>query len=70
MVHLAEGVCLNALLTLKVENTLICLVGTRVPAVSKMERQLVLPLKTLIRNIVSGSRRLEQSVLRLTEFKI
>jgi hypothetical protein len=28
MTHLAEGLCLSALLTLKVENSLICLVGT------------------------------------------
>jgi hypothetical protein len=28
MTHLAEGLCLNALLVLKVENSLICLVGT------------------------------------------
>jgi hypothetical protein len=30
MTHLAEGLCFNALLTLKVENSLICLVGTRI----------------------------------------
>jgi hypothetical protein len=28
VVHLAEGLCLNVLLTLKVENSLICLVVT------------------------------------------
>jgi hypothetical protein len=28
MAHLAEGLFINALLTLKVENSLICLVGT------------------------------------------
>jgi predicted nucleotidyltransferase len=28
MTNLAEGLCSNALLTLKVENSLICLVGT------------------------------------------
>jgi hypothetical protein len=37
MTHLAEGLFLNALLTLKVENSLICLVGTRIPTVSMME---------------------------------
>jgi hypothetical protein len=29
LTHLAEGLCLNALLTLTVENSVICLVGTR-----------------------------------------
>jgi hypothetical protein len=48
MAHLAEGLLLNALLTLEVENSLICLVGTRIPTVSMMEWQLILPLKTLI----------------------
>jgi hypothetical protein len=28
MTHLAEGLCPNALLTLKVQNSLICLLGT------------------------------------------
>jgi hypothetical protein len=37
MTHLAEGLCSNALLTLRVENSLICLVGTRIPTVSKTE---------------------------------
>jgi hypothetical protein len=50
MTHPAEGQCLNALLTLKVENSLIFLVGIRIPTVSMMEWQLILPLKTLIRN--------------------
>jgi hypothetical protein len=50
MTHLAERLFLNALLTLKVENSLICLVGTRTPAVSMKEWQLILTLKTLIRN--------------------
>jgi hypothetical protein len=36
MMHLAEGLCLNALLTQKVEN-FICLVDTRIPTVSMME---------------------------------
>jgi hypothetical protein len=39
MTRLAEGLCFNALLTLKVENPLICLVGTRIPTVYKMEGQ-------------------------------
>jgi hypothetical protein len=33
---------------LKVENSLICLVVTQIPTVSKMEGQIILPLKTLI----------------------
>jgi hypothetical protein len=37
MTHLAEGLFLSALLTLKVEHSLICLVGTRIPTVSMME---------------------------------
>jgi hypothetical protein len=64
MTHLAEGLCLKALLTLKVENFLICLVGTRIPTVSMMEWQLILPLKTSIRNKASRSHRLEKSVLK------
>jgi hypothetical protein len=36
MTRLAEGLFLNALLTLKVENP-VCLVGTRIPTVSMME---------------------------------
>jgi hypothetical protein len=46
MTHLAEGLCLSALLMLKVENYFICLAGTRIPTVSMMEWQ----LKTLIQN--------------------
>jgi hypothetical protein len=56
MVHLADGTCLNALLTLKVEISLICLVGTLIPTVSMMEWQFILPLKTLKRNKASGCR--------------
>jgi hypothetical protein len=37
MAYLADGLCFNALLMLKVENSLICLVGTRIPTESKME---------------------------------
>jgi hypothetical protein len=36
MIHFAEG-RLSALLTLKVENSLICLVDTRIPTVPMME---------------------------------
>jgi hypothetical protein len=53
MTHLAEGLCLNVLLRLKVENSLICLVGTRMPIVSMVKWQFILPLKTLIRNKAS-----------------
>jgi hypothetical protein len=59
MTHLTEGLALNALLTLKVENSLICLVGTRIPTVSTTEWQLILPFETLIRNKASRCRRLE-----------
>jgi hypothetical protein len=64
--HLAEGLCLNELLTLKVENSIIYLVSARIPTptVSMMEWKLILPLKTLIRNTASRCRRLEQSVLK------
>jgi hypothetical protein len=59
MTYLAEGLCFNALLMLKVENPPICLVDTRIPTVSMMEWQFILPLKTLIRNKTSRCRRLE-----------
>jgi hypothetical protein len=59
MAYLAEGLCLNALLNLKAENTFIYLVGTRITTVSMMECQFILPLKTLIRNKASRCRRLE-----------
>jgi hypothetical protein len=39
MTHLPGGLFLNALLMLKVENSLICLVGTRIPAAPMMEWQ-------------------------------
>jgi hypothetical protein len=52
MKHLVEGLSLEVLLTLKVENSLICLVGTRRPTVSVMEQQSIF-LKTSIRNKVS-----------------
>jgi hypothetical protein len=52
--HLAEGLCRNAPLTLKVEISLIFLVGLRIPAMSMMEWQLILPLKTLIGNKASN----------------
>jgi hypothetical protein len=50
MTHLAEGLRLNALLMLKAEISLICLVGTRIPTVFMMEVKFILLLKTLIRN--------------------
>jgi hypothetical protein len=49
----------DELLMLKVENSLICLVNTQIPAVSKIEGQFILPLKTFIRNEASRCRRLE-----------
>jgi hypothetical protein len=33
MTHITEGLCLNALFMLKVENSLICLVGTCIPTI-------------------------------------
>jgi hypothetical protein len=44
MTHLAEGLCLNALLTLKV------------PTVPMMEWQFILPFKTLIKSKASRYR--------------
>jgi hypothetical protein len=70
MTHLAEGLCFNAVLTLKVENSLICLVGTRIPTLSKIGRQFILPLKTFIRNKASRCRRMEWSVLKIKKKKI
>jgi hypothetical protein len=53
MTFLVEGLSLETLLTLKMENSLICLVGTRSPTVSITEQQLILFLKILIRNKAS-----------------
>jgi hypothetical protein len=55
MTYLAEGLRFNALLTLKVENS-ICLVGARIPTESKMEGRFTLPLETFIRNKASRCR--------------
>jgi DNA-binding TFAR19-related protein (PDSD5 family) len=57
--HLVEGLSLEALLTLNVEKSLIWLVGTRRLTVSITEQQLILFLKTLIRNKASRCCRLE-----------
>jgi hypothetical protein len=48
MTHLAEGLCFNALLTLKVENSLICLVGTRIPTESKMDGIIIIIIIIII----------------------
>jgi hypothetical protein len=50
--HIAEGLRLETLPILKVEKSLICLLGTRRPTVSIIKQQLILFLKTLIRNKV------------------
>jgi hypothetical protein len=50
MKHMAEGLCLNAVLMLKVENSLICLAGTGMPAVSKMAWQFIWPMEIFIVN--------------------
>jgi hypothetical protein len=51
--HLVEGLSLEILLTLKVEKSLICLVGTWRPTVSITEQHSIMFLKTLIRNRAS-----------------
>jgi hypothetical protein len=43
----SSGLCLSALFTLKVKNSVISLVGTQIPAVSMMEWQFILPLKNI-----------------------
>jgi hypothetical protein len=48
MTHPVEGLSLETLLTLKVKESLIFLVGTRRPTVSIIEEESVLFLKTLI----------------------
>jgi hypothetical protein len=48
--RLVEGLSLGKLLALKVEKSLICLVGTGRPTVSVIEQYSILFLKTLIRN--------------------
>jgi hypothetical protein len=48
MTHLPEGLCLNALLTLIVEDYRIFFVGTQIPTVSMMELQFILSFKILI----------------------
>jgi hypothetical protein len=57
--HLVEGLILETLLTLKQEKSPTCSLGTRRPALSIMEQQSILFLKTLIRNKASRSCRLE-----------
>jgi hypothetical protein len=57
--HLVEGLSLETLLTLKVEKSLICLVGTRRTTISITEQQTILFLKALIRNQASRFCRLE-----------
>jgi hypothetical protein len=52
--HLAEGLTLKLRCTVKVELSLIDLVGMRRLTVSKTDEQLILPLKTFIR--LSASR--------------
>jgi hypothetical protein len=57
--RLVEGLSLETLLTLKVEETLTCLVGTWRSVVSVTEKQAILFLKPLIRNKASRFFRLE-----------
>jgi hypothetical protein len=56
---MAEGPSVNALLTMKVENCLTCLINTRIPTVSRMDWQFILPFETLRRQKASRDRRLE-----------
>jgi hypothetical protein len=57
--QLVERLSLETLLTLKVEKSLICLVGTRRPTTYIIEQQSVSFLKILIRNKASRFCRLE-----------
>jgi hypothetical protein len=67
--HLAEGLCPSALLMFVVDNSLIFLVGTRIPTLILMEWQFILPLKTWTWN--RGSRcHLELSAPKFKYFKI
>jgi hypothetical protein len=43
--HVVEGLSLEALLTLKVEKSVICSVGTRRPTISIIEQEAVMFLK-------------------------
>jgi hypothetical protein len=49
-IALAEVLCLSALQMMKVENSLIYLLGAQIPTVSMIGWQFILPLKTLMRN--------------------
>jgi hypothetical protein len=68
--HLTEGLDLNALLTLKMEKSLLNLEGARRLAVSKIDWQSILLLKTLMRNKASRCLRLVRSVLTPKRSKI
>jgi hypothetical protein len=64
LTHLVEGPSLETLLTLKVEMSLICLVGTRRLTVPTIEQEQILFSKTLMGNKASRFCHLEQSVLK------
>jgi hypothetical protein len=51
--HLVEGLSLDTFFTLKVEKSLICFAGICKPTLPLIEQQLILFLKTLIRNKTS-----------------
>jgi hypothetical protein len=59
MTHLVKGLSVETLLKLKVEKSVICLVGTRRQTMSIIEQQSILFLKTSMRNKASRSCRLE-----------
>jgi hypothetical protein len=57
--HLVEGLSFQTLLTLKMEKSVICLVGTRRSTIFITEQQSILFLKMLIRNEESSFCRME-----------
>jgi hypothetical protein len=59
VMHLVNGLNLETLLMLRVEKSLICLVGTWRQTMSIIEQWSILLLKTLIRNKASRFCRLE-----------
>jgi hypothetical protein len=64
MAYLVEVMCLSALLTLKVEMSVICLVGTQIRTLFIMKESLSLPFKTLIINTAQKCRLLKRNDLR------
>lgn len=65
LTHLPEGVLLRALLKLKEDNFIICLVGTGAPTVFMIEWRSILPLKTLMRNKAWSYHRVEKKCYKI-----